>query len=523
MSGLKSEDLNNAAGNLKYDIPAGLVVFLVALPLCLGISQASTPIQEAGSLLMVRKFMISGVIAGMIGGLIIPLISNSHTSVAGPAAGLTVIVLTAVQALGFEQFLVSVIIAGVLQILLGVVRAGTIAYFFPSAVIKGMLAAIGITLILKQLSDFFGFSEADDGRWHIETGAAIPGIVSLLILIFWQKTPLKNVMWLPAALVVVVLGGVVNWLYPEDLTLEGSYLVNLAETKGVNDFLNLFTLPAFEAVTNPKTWTTGLTIGLVASLETLLTIDAVDSIDPYKRRTNLNRELIAQGVANLASGLIGGLPITSVIVRSSANINAGARTKASAFVHGLLLFMSVVFLAGLLNHIPKASLAAILLLVGYKLARPELFKVIYRKGLDQFIPFAVTIVAILLTDLLVGILIGIAVGLVFVIITNYHSALTVVKDGKAVLIKFNKDVSFLNKAVLQKTLLEIEDGSDVIIDGTRAVCMDSDIREMINDFIQSAELREIEVELININKSNITHLNVLFNKHGGIRKTTASK
>jgi len=502
-------------GSIKYDLPAGLVVFLVAIPLCLGIALASQP--DATDL----KFPIfSGIISGIIGGLVIPLISQSQLSVSGPAAGLTVVVITGVTTIGsFTGFLVAVFLAGLIQILLGVIRAGFVAYYIPSSVIKGMLAAIGIILILKQLPHAVGydvelfslkfnekslqentFTAILHAMEHVEWGAFIIAIVSLALMILWERTSLKNFRWVPSALVVVILGIVLNELFLKSvlptLKLNETHRVSLP----TGSILDGLSFPDWSFLTKGEVWITAVTIGLIASVETLLTVEAVDKLDPYKRKSPLDRELIAQGVGNSLSGLIGGLPITCVIVRSSASINAGGRTKLASFFHGLFLLISVLFIARYLNYVPLASLAAILLMVGYKLAKPSVFKMIYQKGWEQFAPFVITIVAILFTDLLKGVGIGIVVGLFFVIRSNFHSSISVTKDGDHMLVRFNKDASFLNKPLLLDALESIDENTRVVIDGTRAQYMDSDISELLEEFQKEAELKNIEVELKNINK-----------------------
>lgn len=501
---------NNLLSNTKFDLPAGLVVFLVAVPLCLGIALAS------------GAPFFSGLIAGLVGGLIIPLISQSQLSVSGPAAGLTAVVLAGITDIGsFEGFLLAGVIAGVIQVLLSLLRAGFIAYFFPSAVIKGMLTAIGLILILKQVphavgydieifgKDSFQVSEEENtltlflhSLEHIEWGAFIISAISLPLLIIWEKVKfLKDFRWLPGALVVVVLSVLLNQFFGmvmPGLQLEQSHLVTLPEINSISSFLDGFTLPDWSMITHKKVWIIGLTVGIIASIETLLTIEAIDKIDPYKRRSPLNKELLAQGIGNAISGLIGGLPVTSVIVRSTAGLNSGAKTKMTAFYHGLFLLISILFLTHYLNMVPLASLAAILLLVGYKLAKPSLFKEKWAQGKEQFTPFIVTVVAILMTDLLVGISIGIVVGLIIVIRTNFHSPILVTTDKKNVIIHFNRDVSFLNKAILTKTLEKIPPESYVIIEGKKAKFIDHDVLETINEFLKEAEYKGITVEMRNL-------------------------
>jgi MFS superfamily sulfate permease-like transporter len=503
------KDQFNPFKNFKYDLPASVVVFLVALPLCLGVALAS------------GAPLFSGIIAGIVGGIVIGSVTKSAMSVSGPAAGLTTIVLASITKMGtFEAFLLTVFLAGAIQFLLGVFRAGTIGNYFPSSVIKGMLAAIGLILILKQIphavgydKDFEGdesffqpdgentFTELIRAMDYLNFGAAIIFGLSILILIAWEKPFIKNSKFstfLPAPLLVVTVGVIVNLLFENlfpSLLIGADHLVSLPVAENVTGFVSQFALPDFSAIVRTETWTIAFTIAIVASLESLLSVDAVDKLDPFKRTSPLSHELRAQGIGNMVSGLIGGLPITAVIVRSSANVAAGARTKASSVSHGVLLLLTAFLIPTLLNKIPLSCLAAILIMVGYKLAKPSLFRVMYLKGKDQFIPFVVTILAILLTDLLIGITIGILVGLFFVLKTNFHRALFSVNENNNYLIRLTKDVSFLNKALLRQTFTDIPDGSKVIIDGSRSAFIDQDILETINDFRESSSTRDITVEL----------------------------
>lgn len=505
--------------HFKYDAPAGLVVFLVALPLCLGIALAS------------GAPLFSGVIAGIVGGLVVASFSGSHLSVSGPAAGLTVIVLNAIDDLGtYEAFLLAVVLAGFIQIVLGFLKAGTVGNFFPSSVIKGMLAAIGLILILKQIPHAFGydmdpegdesffqpdgrntFSEIFEALQHISPGAVIICLISIFILILWDRPFMKKITIfniLPAPL-FVVLGGIgLNYafkLFAPEFFLEQSHLVTLPVMTDMGEFLDEFTLPDFTQFSNPDIYIVAVTLAIIASLETLLSLEAVDKLDPYKRVSPQNQELKAQGIANMVSGFIGGLPVTAVIVRSSANVGAGAHTKMSAIIHGFLLLITVVMIPHILNLIPLSALAAILLLIGYKLAKISLFKEMFAKGMDQFLPFVITIIAILFTDLLVGITIGIAVGLFFVIKSNFSEAIIITKDESNYLIKLNKDVTFLNKAALRSTFVDIPKGSYVIIDGTKSIFVDNDISEVIEDFVETAPNRDITVELKK-SSSSYSHL-----------------
>jgi len=504
--------VNYYLGHLGNDIPAGIVVFLVALPLCLGIALAS------------GAPLFSGIIAGIVGGLVVAWVSGSQLSVSGPAAGLTVIVLGAIEQLGsFQAFLLSVVMAGLMQLILGYLRAGVIGAYFPSAVIKGMLAAIGLILIMKQIphavgydADFEGdesflqedthttFSELYYSLQAISPGAVLVSVTCIVIMLVWETRWIKNSRLLalvPGPLVAVGFGILFNLWSQADartLAIAHEHLVNLPAIAGPMDFINHVTFPDFNQLANPQIYTIALTIAVVASLETLLSLEAVDKLDPLKRVAPTNQELKAQGLGNLISGLLGGLPMTAVIVRGSANVNAGGRTKMACFIHGLLLLMSVMFMGAFLNLIPLASLAAILLLTGYKLAKPSLFKDLYAKGFNQFAPFVVTILAILLTDLLKGMAVGMLVGLFFVLRANYHAAISLTQDGNNYLLRLHKDVSFLNKALMRNSLERIQENSYLIIDGTRAQFIDQDILETIQDFMNAASDDNITVELKNV-------------------------
>lgn len=497
---------------LNHDIPAGIVVFLVAVPLCLGIAVASG----------VPPF--SGLIAGIVGGLVVSLASGSQVSVSGPAAGLTVIVATAIEKLGgLEPFLLSVVLAGVMQLAMGYLRAGVIGAYFPSAVIKGMLAAIGLILIMKQLPHAVGYdADADTDLSFLELdshtplsmllnaldaispGATIVGAASLAILLIWESPFIKRRKFLtltPGPLVAVVFGLVYNLVtqsYSPSIAIAPQHLVDLPLISGPLDFARHITFPDLGQWTNPEIYIAAVAIALVASLETLLSLEALEKLDLLKRTAPTNRELKAQGIGNLLSGLLGGLPITAVIVRSSANVIAGAHTKVASLVHGMLLLLSAMFLATVLNLIPLACLASVLLVTGYKLAKPALFKEVYQKGINQFAPFVTTIAAVLVTDLLKGIAIGMAVGVFFVLRANYHAAITLTKDGKNYLLRLQKDVSFLNKARLRGYLARVEKNGYLIVDGTKAFFIDQDILETLEDFIKSASDDGIRVELKNV-------------------------
>ncbi len=500
--------MKNIFKNIGADFSASVVVFLVALPLCLGIALGS------------GAPLFSGLIAGIIGGIVIGSLSGSNLSVSGPAAGLTAIVAAGILKVPtFEAFLLSVIIAGITQLILGFIKAGVFGDYIPTNVIKGMLSAIGIILILKQIphligydADFEGdyaFAQQDaentfSGIYHalskITPLAIIIGAIALGIQIFWDKVLVKKgkiFKLIPAPLIVVIAGVTMNMFLTNGSTLQlrDNQLVNLPMASGVNEFFSFFMLPDFTYLNMPEVWITGVTIAIVASLETLLNIEASDELDPYKRVTPKDRELKAQGVGNLVSGLIGGLPVTSVVVRTSANVNAGAKTKASAIMHGILLLLAVALIPFLINLIPLSALAAVLIYTGYKLAKPSLFKEMYTRGFDQFVPFVVTIVAIIFTDLLIGIVIGIGVGLFFVLRSNFKTSFFVVHDQSRYLFRLRKDVSFLNKPLLKNKLERVPENSSVLIDISRADFIDKDVIEVINDFLQHAHLKNIRTEI----------------------------
>ncbi len=495
--------------NIGADLPASIVVLLVALPLCLGVALAS------------GAPLFSGIIAGVVGGIVVGVFSGSQLSVSGPAAGLTVIVATAIGKLPvYEAFLLAVVIAGVLQVVFGIIKAGMLGDYIPNSVIKGMLAAIGLILILKQFPHLVGFdkdyegdesfTQADQSNTFggilkafsfITLSAVIIGVVSLLILMFWESKWIKQQRYLhfiPGALVAVLAGVGIQYyisITNPAYSLNAKQLVSLPVAKDLPTFFSFLVFPDFKFLANPQVWISGATLAIVASLETLLGIEAVDKLDPLKRVTPTNRELVAQGVGNICSGLIGGLPLTSVVVRSSANVSSGAKTKISTILHGSFLLLSVLLIPTLINKIPLSALAAVLIFTGYKLAKVELFKQFYRKGWDQFVPFVVTIVAILMTDLLIGILIGVAVGLFFMIRSNFRSAVLVVNDHNKYLVRLRKDVSFLNKPIIKAKLELIPANAFLMIDATRADFIDKDIIEEINNFLCHAHLKNIKVEI----------------------------
>jgi MFS superfamily sulfate permease-like transporter len=516
----------NYLQHIGADFPASIVVLLVAIPLCLGIALGS------------GAPLFSGIIAGIIGGIVIGSLSGSPLSVSGPAAGLTVIVASAINKLQvFDAFLLAVVIAGIIQVLLGYLKAGVIGDYVPNTVIKGMLAAIGLILILKQLphlvgydADFEGdlsFQQSDNQNTLTELAASLKqfspaailiGIISLLILAVWESNMVKQLKWLrlvPGPLVVVIvsigLHKLIQELHP-NLVLQPAHLVNLPIAADTRQFFSFFTFPDISHIGNPAVWSAALTIAIVASLETLLGIEAVDKLDPLKRISPSNLELKAQGIGNMLSGLLGGLPMTSVVVRSSANVAAGGRTKMSTILHGLLLLVCVAFIPGLLNLIPLSALAAVLIFTGYKLAKISLFKEFYAKGWDQFAPFLITIVAILFTDLLVGICIGIIAGLFFLVRSNFRSSILMVNDQNHYLVRLRKDVSFLNKPIIKKLLEGIPENAHVIVDATRADFIDKDIIEEINSFIQHAHLKNIQCS-IKKSRHKPTHLLFHANTH----------
>ncbi len=509
--------------NAGADLPASIVVLLVALPLCLGIALGS------------GAPLFSGIIAGIVGGIVIGMLSGSQLSVSGPAAGLTVIVATAIVKLQvYEAFLLAVVIAGIIQLIFGFIKAGVIGDYVPNSVIKGMLAAIGLILILKQLphligydKDFLGdesfdqpdkentFSGIFSAIKYITPSAAVIGGIGLFILILWESKPFKThkvLKLIPSPLIVVMVGVAINeWFKATkpDYALETKHLVSLPMAQSAKEFFSFFTFPDIKFLNNPQVWISAFTLAIVASLETLLGIEAVDKLDSLKRVTPPNRELKAQGIGNIVSGLIGGLPLTSVVVRSSANVSAGAKTKVSTIMHGMMLLLCVMFIPFLLNKIPLSALAAVLIFTGYKLVKVSLFKEFFKKGWDQFVPFVVTIVAILLTDLLIGILIGIGVGLFFMIRSNFRSSVMVVNDKSNYLIRLRKDVSFLNKPIVKSKLEAVKANSFVLIDATRADFIDKDIIEEVNNFLCHAHLKNIKVE---IKKSAYKPMHALFNE-----------
>jgi MFS superfamily sulfate permease-like transporter len=503
--------------NFKYDIPSSLVVFLVALPLCLGIALAS------------GAPLFSGLIAGIVGGLIVAPLSGSPLGVSGPAAGLAVIVLVAIEELGsFPVFLAAVVVAGIFQIVLSILKAGVIGYYFPSSVIKGMLSGIGIIIFLKQIPHAIGYDADPEGdfafiqqdghntiselSWMLDSinpAAVIIAALGLIILIVWEQKWMKKLSFtkiIQGPLVTVILGIILAMTFNqmEGWQLSGDHMVAIPVTEGFMGFVGQFSLPELSAFTNPAIYTIGITMGVVASLETLLCVEATDKLDPFKRVTPTNKELFAQGVGNVVSGFIGGLPITQVIVRSSANIQSGGRTKTSAFLHGSMLLLSAFSIPKLLNMIPLSALAAILLVIGYKLAKPSMYRDMWKLGRSEFIPFVVTVTGIVFTDLLSGIALGLAVAIFFILWDNfklpYKFDIENYTSGAPIRIEFSESVSFLNKASIQHTLNTIPDNSQVILDATNTHRMHPDVTEIIEEFQINAQMREIKVDCLGFNE-----------------------
>ena len=510
-------EVKNMFKELKSDLPASIVVFFVAVPLCLGIALAS------------GAPLFAGVIAGIIGGIVVGIASGSPLGVSGPAAGLAVIVLTSIAALGsWPVFLLAVVLAGVLQLIMGFARAGFIAYFFPSSVIKGMLTGIGLLIILKQIPHALGwdkdavgddaffqadgentFSEIFKALDFVTPGAVLIATISIAILIFWDQVLTKKhkiFQIIQGPIVVVILGIAMNYLYQTgvlNFSLADDQVVRLPVANNLADFFSFFTLPDFSAITNLKVWEIAIVLAIVASLETLLCVEATDKLDPYKRVTPANRELKAQGLGNIISGLIGGLPITQVIVRSTANITFGGKTKMSAILHGVFLLISALTIATVLNMIPLASLAAILIIVGYKLAKPALFKQMYKLGWEQFVPFTATVAGILATDLLKGITIGVLFGIFYTLRHSYRNShhmketITTEEGHEVHHLVLAEEVSFFNKASVIKELDEIPAHSKVIIDCTKSKSIAYDVVEIIQNYKSNAKLKNISVETVN--------------------------
>lgn len=511
---------------LTNDIFAGTVVFLVALPLCLGIALAS------------GAPMFAGLIAGILGGLVVGAISGSKIGVSGPAAGLTVIVLSAIEDLqAYEAFLLAVVFAGILQIIMGVLKSGLIAYYFPTSVIKGMLAAIGLILILKQIPHALGYDAAiigddefvqQDGHntfselWYalqgISPGAFIISFVGLTILILWEQRFVKKVRLfnlLPGAIVAVLIGALLNEWFKfavPSWALAGGHMVEIPQLRPQEPGFGVLFFPDWSFLTEPAIYLVAFKIAIVASLETLLCLEATDKLDPLKRTTPVNRELIAQGIGNTFSGLIGGLPLTQVIVRSSTNIASGGRTKTAAIFHGILLAVFVLAFPGILRHIPLAALAAVLLMVGYKLSRVGLYRQMAKNGVEQFVPFMATVVGVVFTDLLIGVMIGLGVAILFLL---RHSLLNTYsrthkhswEDGKFKLV-LAQEVTFLNKVTIRNVLGQVPDGCDVEIDMSHCTFLDHDVQEIIQDFEKTAANRSIQVRTVQYEMSKTVASNV---------------
>lgn len=515
----------NLFANLKSDLPSGLVVFLVALPLCLGIALAS------------GAPFFSGIISGIVGGIVIGALSNSPLSVSGPAAGLAALVMGALVSIGdYSLFLCAVLIAGILQILLGLAKLGGIANYIPSSVIKGMLTSIGILIIAKQIPHAFGYDKDDKGNitellpygqedlhellqplQHIEVGVFLICLLSIIIMVLWEKPFIKKrIKFIPGALVAVIVSVIINeiWIRTGSvLAVQNEHLVQIRVAKSAGEFFSFFTLPDFNGFLNSSVIVYGVIIALIASLETLLSIEAIDNLDPQRRVTNTNRELFAQGVGNTVAGLVGGLPVTSVIVRSSANVNSGAQSKLSTIIHGTLLLVSIILIPVLLNMIPLSSLAAILLITGYKLAKPSVFKNFWSAGKYQFVPFIVTVVVIIAVDLfkaipvlsgkglLVGVLSGIVAAIGGILYGNLKNSYFFHKEkhheGDTIRMRLSEEVSFLNKAAIRQTLDHMPENSTVVIDASGTSYIDFDVLELIKEFRDiKAPLKDIQLQLV---------------------------
>lgn len=493
------------------DLRSSVVVFLVALPLCVGIALAS------------QAPLSAGLIAGVIGGLVVGLLSGSELSVAGPTASLAIIVSQGIRELGdFKLFAVAVVLSGIVQMVFSMLRAGNIGNYFPTAVIKGMLSSIGLILILKQIphalgshADFMGSEEFhqhsnDENSFNaifhavggINIGCVLLALISLVAILIWdrfsQKSTLKSLKFIPSALIAVALTAIINkFLFTSGaIQLPNHHLVQLPFVGGFESVISQISFPNWAALSKASTYSLAIMIASVGSIEALLSVDAADRLDPEKRTTSKNRELFVQGAGNILSGLAGGLPLTAVVLRSSANVNAGAKTRASAILHGAWLLLVIIAIPTLINLIPLPALAIVLILTGFKLNTPEIYRKMYRSGLDQFIPFAATILAVLLTDLLRGIAIGMLMGFIFIVKRGVHRSVVMVHDAdKHYLIRFMKDISFFEKSKVMKMLGEIPNGAVVTIDGSKDVFVDADIVSIIEEFIQGAGYKDISVEV----------------------------
>lgn len=509
-----SNQRNTIISTFKQDIPSSIVVFFVALPLCLGIALAS------------NAPLFSGLIAGIVGGIVVGFLSNSSLGVSGPAAGLTAIVSAAILTLGsYQSFLLAVVLAGLIQVILGVLRAGIIGYYFPSSVIKGMLSGIGIIIILKQIPHFFGWDADPEGDWafiqidgqntfseilysinHITPGSLIIGAVGLAIIIYWDNILAKThtiFKLIQGPIVAVVLGVIYVLIFDghELLGISKSHLVNVPTPSNFDEFKAIFTFPDFSLIQTKQIWIVAFTLALVASLETLLSVEATDKLDPHKRVTNPNRELFAQGSANIISGLIGGLPVTQVIVRSSANVQSGGQTKKSAIIHGFLLIAAVLIIPSIINLIPLSVLASVLLVVGYKLAKPKLFKDMFKLGVTQYLPYIATIAVIVGKDLLWGIGVGFVLSTFFVLYKSFKNTISFRKntsllDEGTLKITFAEELSFLNKAKLQQELDLIPENTILEMDIRGNKAIDYDVIDVLEDFLVKAKEKNIIVQLL---------------------------
>ncbi len=510
--------MNSLNKYIGKDFLAGLVVFLVALPLCLGIGLASTNVENIPSL----PSVFPGLLAGVIGGIVVGLISGSRVGVSGPAAGLITIIISSISMLGsYESFLVSVILAGIIQLTFGFFKLGIIAKYVPTSVIKGMLAAIGITLILKEIPHLLGYDKdffGDESFWQFDghntftelaysmnafqEGSVLIGIISILIILLLDKPYFKKnrvFKLIPSALIVVIVGVVIQFIIKDTFfEVSAKHLVQLPILTSISELSSVLFFPDFSALGNWQVYTVAITIALVASLETLLSVEATDKLDPEKNTTPTSRELTAQGIGNIFSGFIGGLPITQVVVRSSANIDAGVKTKFATVIHGVFLILAIILLPALLNQIPLASLAAILIMVGYKLTKAGLFKEMYVKGMDQFIPFILTIIGVLFTDLLKGIGIGLIVSIYFILRRNFQNHFTKTESEGELHIKLSEEVTFLNKVGIHTLLENAAPQSKITIDASNCKSIDLDILELLEEFKKYGSVhKEIDFQLIN--------------------------
>ena len=505
----------------RDDVPAGVVVFLVALPLCLGIAVAS------------GAPLISGIIAGVVGGLVVGALSGSPVMVSGPAAGLTPVVLLGIQQVGgFERLLPAVVLAGILQLLLSGVRAGDVAYYVPSSVLKGMLAGIGLTLILKQLPHALGYDgdyEGDmsfvessgsttigslaDALQQIQPGAVMAALLGVGVMLWWPRSPFARVKLLPAPMVAVGVGVALNEalrIALPDLAIRGTHLVSLPAISN-GDWLRQLALPDWSALSSPTVWELALIIGLVASLESLLSLEATNKLDPQRRDAPVNRELFAQGVGNVLAGLLGGLPITGVIIRSSTNVDAGAQSRLSAMVHAVLMLLAVLTLGVLLNRTPLAAIASVLLVTGFRLTAPALWRTAWRLGYSHFIPFGITVLAIVFTDVLRGIGVGLVIGLAFIIVEHLRSpVLSRLSPPGAVLTRYGlpEQVTFLSKASIARALNALPAGTRVEIDGRRTTRFDYDALEVLLLFRETAKARNIDYRLVGVPEAELTPAHV---------------